>query len=189
MQAPEPPPGDDLKSALRDIILRPLKTLVPPWSWKAATLSAALRAAAFFANNLRAGRHRAVRAMIVEAVFAVFAAGLIGAVSQRLRASRPVWATAIVVCLLAPGAMVIAQLAVHRAAHTPHVGAGVVSSFCLAAIASAYSWYAMRYGALLGGNDSTSLGHDLRSLPGISLNFVLAVPRSVRRIARAPGST
>ena len=37
----------------------------------------------------------------------------------------------------------------------------------------------MRHGALLGGTDSTSLVHDLRSLPGIMLNFVLAVPRTL----------
>ena len=71
------------------------------------------------------------------------------------------------------------QLGVHRAAHTPQVGAGVLASFCFAAASSAFSWYAMRHGALLGGTDSTSLVHDLRSLPGIMLNFVLAVPRTL----------
>jgi hypothetical protein len=72
---------------------------------------------------------------VVEAVFAIFAAGLIGAVSQRLRASQPVWETAAIVCLGLPALMMVAQLGVHRAAHTPHVGVGV------------FSWYAMRHGA------------------------------------------
>jgi hypothetical protein len=60
-----------------------------------------------------------------------------------------------------------------------HPQVGVVASFCFAAAFSAFSWYAMRHGALLGGTDSTSLVHDLRSLPGIMLNFVLAVPRTL----------
>ena len=165
------PPPDDLYSALRDIVYRPVKTLVPPWSWKAAALSALLRGITFFVGNLRSGHQHALQAMMVEAVFAIFAAGLIGAVSQRLRASQPVWETAAIVCLGLPALMVVAQLGVHRAAPPPHVGAGVLASFCFAATSSAFSWYAMRPGALLGGTDKTSLVHDLRSLPGITLNL------------------
>ena len=102
-----PPPPDDLYSAMRDIALRPLRTLVPPWSWKAAALSALLRGITFYLSNLRSGHQKALLAMIVEAGFAVFAAGLIGAISQRLRASRPAWATAAVVCLGLLALMVI----------------------------------------------------------------------------------
>jgi hypothetical protein len=171
------PPPDDLYSALRDIVFRPVKTLAPPWSWKAAALSALLRGIMFFVGNLRSGHRHALQAMMVEAVFAIFAAGLIGAVAQRLRASQPVWETAAIVCLGLPALMVVAQLGVHRAAHTPQVR--VLASFCFAAAFSAFSWYAMRHGALLGGTDRTSLVHDVRSLPGIMLNFVLAVPRTL----------
>jgi hypothetical protein len=179
MRQEGPPHPDDLYSALRDIVFRPVKTLVPPWSWKAAALSALLRGITFFIGNLRSGHQNALQAMMVEAVFAIFAAGLIGAVSQRLRASQPVWETAAIVCLGLPVLMVVAQLGVHRAAHTPHVGAGVLASFCFAAVSSAFSWYAMRHGALLGGTDSTSFVHDVRSLPRIALDFVLAVPRTL----------
>jgi hypothetical protein len=113
------PPWDDLYSALRDIVYRPVKPLVPPWSWKAAALSALLRGIAFFVANLRSGHQHALQAMMVEAIFAIFAAGLIGAVSQRLRASQPVREAAAIVCLGLPALMVMAQLGVHRAAHTP----------------------------------------------------------------------
>jgi len=67
------PPRDDLYSALRDIVFRPVKTLVPPWSWKAAALSALLRGITFFVGNLRSGYQHALQAMMVEAVFAIFA--------------------------------------------------------------------------------------------------------------------
>jgi hypothetical protein len=60
--------------------------------------------------------------MTVEAIFAIFAARLIGAVSQRLRASQPVRETAAIVCLGLPALMVVARLGVHRAAHTPTRG-------------------------------------------------------------------
>ena len=50
---------------------------------------------------------------------------------------------------------------------------------CLASVASAFSWYAMRQGAMLGGNDETTVGHDLQALPDIVLGFVLVVPRLI----------
>jgi MFS-type transporter involved in bile tolerance (Atg22 family) len=175
---------EDLGHALREIALHPERNLLPAWSWKAAGMSALLRAATFYATNLRAGRYDAVRAGLVEAVFAVFAAGLLGATSQRLRLAKPIWATAIVVWLAMPLGMLLAQFGVHKLAHTPHLGTGLTLSFCFAAIASSFSWYAMRHGALLGGDASTSLVHDVRHLPRIIVNYVLAVPRALLRRAR-----
>ena len=184
MPVREPPPEDELGSALRDIVLHPVRTLVPAWSWKSAGLSALLRAATFFATNLRAGRFDAIRAGLVEAVFAVFAAGLMGAISQRLRLAKPIWATGLLVWLGMPLAMLLAQFGIHKLAGTPHMGTGLTVSFCFAAVASSFSWYAMRHGVLLGGDASTSLVHDVRHLPRITLNYVLAVPRALLRKVR-----
>ena len=175
----ESPPPTDLYTGLRELVLRPIQTLIPPWSWKAAALSALVRAGTFFATNLKAGRQAALRAMLLEALFAVVAAGLIGAISQRLRAANPPWATAAVVCLALPGLVTLAQFLLHRLAHTPHVGPGLISSCVFASVASAYTWFAMRHGALLGGTHSTTLRHDLRALPRITLEFLLAVPREL----------
>lgn len=136
-----------------------------------------MRALAFFATNLRSGAREATKAMLVEAVFAVFAAGLIGAISQQLRKAKPLWATALLVWAGLPGVMLLAQLGVHHLAHTPHQSGGVLVSFCLAALASAFTWYAMRHGAMLGGVDQTTVPHDIKALPRISLDFLLAGPR------------
>lgn len=73
--------------------------------------------------------------------------------------------------------MLLGQVEVHHIAHTPHLSGGLIASFCLASIASAFTWYAMRHGAMLGGVDETTVWHDMKSLPGISLDFVLAAPR------------
>jgi hypothetical protein len=178
---PKTPPEEDLHRAVREIVLHPLRTLGAVWSWKAAAISAMLRAATFFVTNLRSGRYDAVRAGLVEAAFAIFAAGTMGAVSQRLRLARPAWATALVVWFAMPLVMLLTQAGVHHLAHTPHMGTGLIASFCFAAIASSFSWYAMRRGALLSGNASTSLTHDARHLPRIVLDYVLAVPRALMR--------
>ncbi len=178
---PQSGPPRDLFGGLSEIISRPLQTLIPPWSWKAAAISALLRASGFFVSNLKSGTEQAMRAMLIEAVYAVFTAGLIGAVSQRLRAAKPAWATAALVCLALPGIMILAQFGVHRLAHTPHVGAGIVVSFTGSAVSAAFSLFAMKRGYLLGGNDSTSIRHDIKALPRITLDFLLAAPKTFLR--------
>ena len=168
----------------------PIRTLVPPWSWKAAALTAVLRSLAFFATNLRSGRQQATKALVVEAVFAVFVGGLIGAISQVLRQAEPLWATALLVWAGLPGLMLLAQAGVHHMARTPHRSGGLAVSFCLAAAAAAFTWYAMRHGAMLGGIDQTTVRHDLHALPGIARDFLLAAPRllSTRLFSKAPES-
>ncbi len=165
------PATDNLWHALRDMVTNPIRTLVPPWSWKAAALNALLRGAMFFITNLRAGKHEAVQAMVIESVFAVAATGLLGAISQRLRKSEPLWGTVVVVCFCLPAGLALAQSGVHRIAHTPHVGSGLVASFCFTVITSAYTWYAMRQGILLGGEDQTGLWDDVTRLPRVTSGF------------------
>ena len=178
MVQPSAPPVA-LAEALRKMLRHPIRTIVPPWSWKAAAFTAVCRALAFFVMNLRSGEHAATKAMLLEAVFAIFAGGLVGAISQYLRRAEPLWATAFIVVLALPGVMLLAQAGVHRLARTPHIAGGLLLSFLLAAFAAAYTWFAMRQGAMLGGVDQTSVVHDLKSLPRISLDFLLAGPRSI----------
>jgi hypothetical protein len=168
-----------LGAALRDLLLRPHRTLFPAWSWKAAALSAFFRAATLFYTNRYDAPHQALRASLIEAVFAIFAVGLFGAVSQRLRLARPLWATALFVWIAMPIFVLLAEYGLQDAAGTPHFRNGIATSFVAAAIASSFTWFAMRRGALLGGSDRTTVRHDVHALPGIARDFLLAVPRYV----------
>ncbi len=182
----EEPPDTftDLRHTLREIAVHPIRTLVPPWSWKAAAFAAAVRGGAFFITNLRAGRSEAMKALVVEAFFALISGGVIGAISQQLRRAEPLWATAIVVCICCPGMMLLAQSEVHHLAHTPHLSGGLALSFCLASLSAAFSWYAMRHGAMLGGSAETTFQHDMKALPHILLGFVIAGPSFAHSIIR-----
>jgi hypothetical protein len=173
-----------LRQVLRNIVREPVKTLVPPWSWKAAAFAAAVRGAAFFLTNLQAGRGEATKALVVEAVFAFVTGGLIGAISQQLRNAEPLWATAAVVWVGLPGVMLLTQSGVHRLAHTPHLSGGLVLSFFVSAISAAFSWYAMRHGAMLGGSEETTILHDIEVLPKILLDFLFAGPNLVASALR-----
>lgn len=166
-------PQDSLGHALADIARHPHVNLIRTWSWKTAAISALLRACIFLISNRHAGAAKAAEAMGVEAVFAIFASGFLGAVTQRLRDTRPLWATALTVWLVMPALMLAAQLEVHRLGRTAHMRAGLTASFIFASVASGFTWYAMRRGTLLMDVGNNSLAHDMRSMPRVILDFVL----------------
>jgi hypothetical protein len=175
------PSEEPLGAALLDLLRRPLVNLVETWNWKAAALSAIIRAAIFLVANLRAGGHRAFRAMVVEGIFAILASGVMGAITQRLRSARPIAATGLVVWLAMPAAMVAAEAAVHHAFATPHLRVGLTLSFLLASVASGFGWFAQRRGVLLAGGVNDSVAHDLRTLPGVVLDFFTTPFRALTR--------
>jgi hypothetical protein len=81
--------------------------------------SAIVRALASFVTNLQSGQSAATKAMLVEAVYAIFIGGLIGALSQQLRRAKPLWATALLICLGLLGVMTLAQAAIHHKSVSP----------------------------------------------------------------------
>jgi hypothetical protein len=172
---------EPLGAALMDLLCHPLANLVETWNWKAAALSAMIRAAIFLVANLRAGGHRAFRAMVVEGVFAILASGVMGAITQRLRCARPIVATGVVVWLAMPAAMVAVEAAVHHIFATPHLRVGLTLSFLLASVASGFGWFAQRRGVLLAGSAQDSVVHDLRALPGVVLDFFATPLRALTR--------
>ncbi len=166
-----------LSDAMRQMARHPLR-LLREWNWKAATTSALLRAGMFFAVNLRSGKQGAVRAMLVEAAYATVAAGLAGAVTQRLRHAEPRGRTAVVVWLLLPTLILSAQAAVHHAMGTPRLRNSMIASFVFAAFATGFNWFAMSRGAFITGEDR-SFARDLLLLPKLIVQFLLALPRSI----------
>jgi hypothetical protein len=174
-------PGDTrtepLGIALADILRHPVTNLLGVWNWKAASISVLIRATVFFTTNLRSGRSSALRASLVEAAFAIFAAGLLAAVTQRVRHAQPVWATALFVWLGVPAMLLCIQTTVHTLGGTPHMRTGLIISFCMAAFGSGFNWYAQRRGVLVTGPDSA--GGDLQALPGVLRDFLLAAPRAL----------
>lgn len=172
--------SEPLSHALGDVLRHPLRTLFAAWNWKSATISALIRALIFLFTNLHGGRHSAVHASLLEAAFAIVASGLMGAITQRVRDARPVWATAVTVWFAVPALMSAAQFAVHHLGATQHVRTGLIASFVFASLASGFTWFAMRRGTLLAGADTSHVAHDVRHMPRVLADFLLAAPRAVR---------
>ena len=168
-----------LTQALGDMLRHPLH-LLRAWNWKSALFSAILRGALFFATNLHAGRGRALKAMLVELVYATVAAGFVGAVTQRLRHAAPRARTAAVVWLLLPALMLLAQAAVHHAMGTPRLRASLVASFVFAAFATGFTWFAMSRGVFVTG-EGRSFARDLLLAPRLIVQFLTAAVRPAAR--------
>jgi hypothetical protein len=162
-----------LRDALRMMLRHPL-TLMREWNWKAAVFSALLRGLLFFFTNLHAGRARAGKAMLVELVYATVAAGIAGAVTQRLRHTVPRAATAGVVWLAIPALMLSAQALVHHAMGTPRLRASLLASFVFAAFATGFNWFAMSRGAFVTG-EGRSFARDLLLVPRLLLQFAASL--------------
>ena len=168
-----------LASELTAIALAPW-VLLRTWNWKTALISALFRALIFLCTNLRAGHHKALKAMLVEALYGAIAAGLLGAITQRLRGATPRWLTAITVWLALPATLLLIQFFVHRAAGTPRILTSMVASFLFAALSTGFSLFAMERGTMLVGTHRT-FAEDMRALPRVLADFLLAAPRALSK--------
>jgi len=175
-----------LGAALGDLMRHPFDALVAGFNWKTAAVSAILRATMFFCTNRRSGHELALRATLVEAIYAICSMGLFGAVTERIRNARPAWLTGIVVWIAIPATMLTVQFFVHRACGTPQLKTSMIASFCFAAMGTGFSWFAMRRGALLVGDPSVgaerrTFASDMRTVPALVWEFVAAGPRALLR--------
>jgi hypothetical protein len=168
-----------LPRALLAIARHPIQALLGNWNWKVALISAILRAIMFFCTNIGAGRHHALRAMLVEAVYATFAAGILGAVTERLRNACPQGLTNLIVWLALPTLMLVIQFFVHRFFATPRLRTSMIASFIFAALATGFNLFAQRRGAMIVGEGRTTILHDLRAIPRLLADFLLAAPRAL----------
>ncbi len=170
-------PPVSLSVELRRMLGNPLG-LLRDWNWKTAALSAMIRAGVFFRVNLHAGTSAALKAMLVEAAYAIVAAGLAGAVLQRLRLAEPRRKTALLICLVIPASLLAMQALLHAAMGTPRLGWSLVASFCMAALGTGFNWFAMSRGALVTGANQ-SLVRDLLAMPQLIWQFLAALPRAL----------
>ena len=168
-------PDKHLRTVLGEIASHPFG-LLRSWNWKSASCSALIRGCMFFLTNLRAGHGRAGKAMLAEIAYAIVAAGLFGAMTQRLRHAVPRALTAVVVWIGLPVGLLCLEAAWHYAMGTPRLRASMIASFILAAFGTGFNWFAMSRGVLVTG-EGHSFGRDLLRIPGLLAEFVLALPR------------
>jgi len=165
--------------ALADLLLNPGRRLLPRWNWKTALLSACLRGTIFFLANIGAGLGAALGAMGVEAALFATLAGFYGALAEALRRAQPAWAATITVMVLMPAVNHTLEYILHYASDTKRLSAGVVASISLSIFSAVFNLFAMRRGVLIVGDERGSLIDDLRRMPRVVFDFVMAIPRAL----------
>ena len=79
------------------------------------------------------------------------------------------------------------ELLTHTWRGTPNLGASIVASMALTALSTAFHVYAMRRGVMVVGvGHALPLGEDLRQLPGLLRDFMVAAVAELRRVSTAP---
>ena len=83
--------GPTLGEALRGLLRDPYRNLLLRWNWKSAVTSSIVRAAIFFAVNLKAGQDAAIAAFVTEFIYRAVTSGFYGSFTQALSEVRPNW--------------------------------------------------------------------------------------------------
>jgi hypothetical protein len=180
-QQPSPLPVMD---ALSDLVRHPLQTFLYSWNWKAALLSAMLRAPLFLVATLRQGLEAISIAVLVEAIYSAGMSGCYGAFVQKLRRARPVWASGLLILVVLPALLLWLDYLLHRATGMPNLKGGMLAAGSLSVLSSLFNWYLMSRGSLLVGIPGRSFASDLKRLPLMLLDFVSWVPRYCYRFLR-----
>jgi hypothetical protein len=175
-------------AVLLDLARHPIRSFVAGWNWKSAAVSALYRAVIFFITTFRAGWKAALAALTLEAAFRVVSSGFYGVVAQALRNARPAWLSALVVMLVLPAIIQIAEAWVHWRAGTPHFWRGVIVSTIAAGLSALFTWFAMKRGAFIVGEGASSFWQDMRRYPALLGEFLWAGPKWLILMARGPRS-
>jgi hypothetical protein len=104
---------------------------------------------------------------------------------ESFREAEPPWAATLAVAVGLPFANHSIEFLVHWMRGTRKLVPSILFSLGFTLLSTLFNFYAMRRGALVVGEGRRSLAQDLRSMPRLLLEFVLLVPRSIRRAAES----
>ena len=146
------------------------------WNYKSAIVSALVPRADLLRHE-PAVRPRcgARRRRWAELLFRFVASGFYGALTQSFRRIEPPLAGTLAALVLLPALG-------HSAANssctgwrgTPQLGASITASVAFTCVSTTFNLFAMRRGALITGDDSRPLWHDLARMPALVTAFLLS---------------
>lgn len=172
-------PRESLVSVFVYVIRHPFETMILRWNWKAAVLSALLRAPIFFFAYLfkKDGLKLAVGAALAQSMFRLIFGGVNGAIIQAFSRVEPPWHAVLTVPLVLAAFSHLMEFVVqtfydHQTGAAGRGKAIAVSVF-VSAVSAIFNLFAMRRGALLVKDESRqSLWRDLRRMPWIVFEFL-----------------
>lgn len=160
-----------LSEAIRTVRDHPVQLFLRQWNWKAAALSAFLRAIVFFFTNRSAGTRAAWTAVGVEFAYRIVTSGFFGSLIQLLSRVEPRRVSMVAVLLVLPATNQGLDALVHWWQGTPRLGLSLLIASSITVWASLFNWYAMREGTFLVGHGQRAFHEDMRSLPALLWRF------------------
>jgi hypothetical protein len=175
----------EVMAALSDLALHPVQTFYHSWNWKAALLSAMLRAPLFLFATLRQGMEAVSIAVFAEAVYSAAISGCYGAVVQKLRRAHPLWASGVLILVIFPGLLLWFDYLLHFYTRMSNLKGGMWAAATLSVLSSLFNWYLMSRDSLLVGKEGRSFASDLKRMPLMLADFLRWVPRHCYRLWRS----
>jgi len=172
-------------AALSCLARHPAQAFFYSWNWKAALLSASLRAPLFLLATLRHGLRAISTAVLVEAVYSAFISGCFGAFVQKMRNTRPLWASALLIVAVLPALVLWLDYLLHLYTGMPNLKGGMWAAATLCVLSSLFNWYLMKHGNLLVGKSGRPFTTDLKRMPRMVFDFVALIPRCCYRLLRS----
>jgi hypothetical protein len=164
---------------VRYLIMHPIETTVLRWNWKAAVLSALLRAPIFFITYIskKDGLKLAVGAALAQSVFRFVFGGVNGAIIQSFSKVEPAWHAILTVPLVLAAFSHIMEFVVQtmydNQTGVDRKGKAIAVSIVISAISAVFNLFAMRRGALLVKDESgQSIWRDLKRMPWLAFEFI-----------------
>lgn len=174
-----PQAQDRVFDVFKYLVRHPIEMLVLRWNWKAAVLSALLRAPIFFVTYVfkKDGLKLAVGAAITQSVFRFIFGGVNGAIIQSFSKVEPAWHAVLTVPLILATFSHIVEYIVQTMYDTQTGVNGktnaIAVSIIISAISAVFNLFAMRRGALLVKDESEqSIWRDLKRMPWLALEFL-----------------
>lgn len=179
---------ETLSGAVAAVARHPLHWLVRHWNWKAAVVSAVLRASIFFSVNLTVSWTAATGAAITELLYRAPMVGTLASLSQAFRRVEPAWKASLAIVLVLPALGHAIEFTVHSLRGTPRLYESVGASVGFSAFSCVLSYWLHRRGVLITGHGSRPFRTDLIELPGEILDLLLRRPLAIARAVLARDS-
>jgi hypothetical protein len=174
-----PPTQTRVFAVLGYLVRHPFETLVIRWNWKAAVLSALLRAPIFFFSYLfkKDGLKLAIGAAFAQSIFRLVFGGVNGAIIQSFSKVEPPWHAVLTIPIFLAAFSHLVEFGVQtfydNQTGVNGRGRAIAISVLVSAISAVFNLFAMRRGALLVKDESQqSIWRDLKRMPWLAFEFL-----------------
>lgn len=150
-----------------------VRRLFSCWNWKCALLSATARSFVYLIAMSRTHSHGRLGVVLVEMAYVTLTAGLYAGMQQMALRMRSQLAGNLIVVLGVPGLSQIFDWLVHIAVHAPIPHRALWSICVFTLLSASYHLHIMRRGIFLTGQGGHTLLDDFKSIPRLTLGFIL----------------